>query len=135
MFDILVWTVGYRVEIWGKEKERIEKNTEKILKMGAWSRGKNTGVFNKGRNAEGNDEKQNGEEGSFEERLDMGKGSELAQACRKEIRERALGGKDVSKWEKERGQFFKNRELEIQERQGMEGDRKYEELEEREKVR
>ena len=43
---------------------------------------------------------------SFEERLDMGKGSELARACRKEIRERALGGRDVSKWERERRQFF-----------------------------
>jgi len=39
------------------------KSTGKVLKMGAWGRGKDTGVFSKGRNAEENDEKQSGEEG------------------------------------------------------------------------
>jgi len=39
----------------------------------------------------------------------MGKGSELARAYRKEIREKALGGRDVSKWKRERGQFFKDK--------------------------
>ena len=41
------------------------------------------------------------------------------------------------KWKRERKQFFKDRGIKIQkwERQRMEGDRKYKELEERKKVR
>jgi len=41
------------------------------------------------------------------------------------------------KWKRERKQFFKDRGIRIQEweRQRMEGDRKYKELEERKKVR
>jgi len=45
----------------------------------------------------------------------MGKGSELVWAYKKEIRRRALGGRDVLKWNRARGQFFKDRGMEIQE--------------------
>ncbi|KYN38482.1 hypothetical protein ALC56_07128, partial [Trachymyrmex septentrionalis] len=34
-------------------------------------------------------------------------GSELARTCRKEIKERALEGRDVLKWKRERGQFLR----------------------------
>jgi len=47
------------MEIWDW-KEKDKKSAEKVFKMGAWDRGKNTGVFSKGKNAEGNDEKQSG---------------------------------------------------------------------------
>lgn len=42
----------------------------------------------------------------FEERLNIEKGSELAQAIGVRKKERTLRGRDVLKWERERVQFF-----------------------------
>jgi len=82
--DSGIWSGNMKLE----RKEGIRKSAGKVLKMSAWGRGKDTWVFSKGRNAEGNVEKQSGRRSwSFEERLDMRKGSELTRVHRKEIRE------------------------------------------------
>jgi len=47
----------------------------------------------------------------FEKRLRGRGGSMWAQWCQKEMRERAIREKDLSKWKKERRQFFEKRKM------------------------
>lgn len=66
-----------------------------------------------------------------------GKGSVLAQKCLQEVRERAIRGGGISDWERERVQFFEERDLGIQEweRRWEKGVLSFEDLEERDKER
>lgn len=50
----------------------------------------------------------------FEERLERGEGSEIARRCWEEIKERTVGTKELSKWEQERIEFYKKREIKIE---------------------
>lgn len=49
----------------------------------------------------------------YEGRLEEGRRSVLARLCLEEMKERASKGKDVSRWKRERGQFFRNRGVEV----------------------
>lgn len=69
----------------------------------------------------------------FEERLESRRGSDVARICLEELKERVRKGKDLSKWEKERKNFFKGREMgirEVEERRNEENNW-FEELEKR----
>jgi len=58
----------------------------------------------------------------MEKRLEKGKGSRIVQACLKEISDRAAKGKELSVWERERSQFFKDRGGEVARMEREEGE-------------
>jgi len=116
LYDTLVWTVmRYGVEVWGwKERKGIERVHEQFLRWILGIEKETPGYLVReemqremmrsraGRRAWG-----------MERRLEEGKGSRIA--CLKEIRDRALRGKELSGWERERSQFFKDRGMEMRE--------------------
>jgi len=73
----------------------------------------------------------------MEKKLEEEKGSRIAQACLREIRDKALRGKELSEWERERSQFFKDRGIEIREweRKRERGEIEFEEIDIRDKER
>jgi len=69
----------------------------------------------------------------FEERLAEGRGRELVRRCWEEMRRRLKRGRELSKWERERKEFFEERGWEISEVEGKreEGSLVFDELEKR----
>jgi len=61
-----------------KRKGGDRKSAGKVLKIDVWGKRKDTGVFNKGRNAEGNVEKQSGEKVGFRRKIKYGKGKQIS---------------------------------------------------------
>jgi len=68
---------------------------------------------------------------SFEEWMEEGRGGVLARICLKEMKDRIGKGKELSGWEKERCDFFRERRMEWKEWKGLriEGRTNFEELE------
>jgi len=73
----------------------------------------------------------------MERRLEEKKGSRIAQACLKKIRNKAVKGKELSGWEREGSQFFKNRGMKVREgeRKRERGEIEFEEIDNRNKER
>jgi len=71
----------------------------------------------------------------LEERMAEGRGSILAQRCWQEMRDRMLRGRELSEWEKEREQFFRERGVEWREWEGkrVREEARFQELEEKDK--
>ena len=115
LFDALVWTVmGYGVKVWGwKEREGLERMQEKYLK---WLLGVEWGTPGYMIREELQRDKVKTRAGrrawTFEGRLAEGKGSALARKCWEEMRERMERGKEISAWERERQDFFRERGIE-----------------------
>lgn len=74
---------------------------------------------------------------AFEQKLNEGKGSELARRCWEEMKERYRKGKTKSRWEEERKDFFGSRKMRLEEieRRREEEETWIEEIENREKDR
>jgi len=140
LFDALVWTVmAYGVEIWGwKERERMERIQERYLR---WLMGVGWRVPGYMIREELQRDKLRGRAGrrawGFEERLAEGRGSELARRCWEEMRERGKRGGSLSKWERERQEFFEERgkELKKMEKEREEGEFDFSSLEEWDKIK
>jgi len=126
LFDKLVWTVvGYGVEIWGwKEREIVERTQEKFLRWVLGVDGKTPGYLVREELKRWRLRSRAGRRArSFEERLEEGRGGVLAQMCLREIKDRCLKGTELSSWERERSEFFRERGIEWKdwERQRVEG--------------
>lgn len=52
---------------------------------------------------------------SFEEKLEKGEKSEIARRCLREIKNRDVEGGEISNWERERIEHYKEREMSINE--------------------
>jgi len=121
------------MKIWEwKEREAVEKIQEKFLRWVLGVEGKTLGYLIReelkrwllksraGRRAR-----------SFEERLEEGRGGVLAQMCLREIKDRCLKGMELSSWERERCDFFRERGMDWKDwgRQRVERRISFEELE------
>ncbi|XP_011862008.1 PREDICTED: uncharacterized protein LOC105558746 [Vollenhovia emeryi] len=119
LYDSLVWSViGYGVEVWGwEERESMERCQEKYLR---WVLGVDRRTPGYMVREEVQREKLRERAGlrrawEWERRLEEGKGSEIARRCLEEIKRRAEGGKELSRWERGRIEFFERRGWEIKE--------------------
>lgn len=101
----MVWPVlSYGVEVWGwKEREKIEVLEERYLRRVLGVEGRTPGYLVR---EELQREKLRGRAGRrawrFEERLEEGRGSDIARKCLEEMKERWRRGRVVTKWEEER---------------------------------
>jgi len=116
LFDLLVWAVlGYGVEIWGwKERKHIERVQERYMR---WLMGVGWRVPGYLIREELQREKLRVRAGRrawrMEERLAEGKGSGMARRYWEEMRRRARAGEELSGWEKERQDFFRERGVKL----------------------
>lgn len=84
----------------------------KIFKVSIGSRKKDTGLSNKRGITAREVKRESGKERKFEERLEKGRGSDIARKYLEEMKERWKRGRVVTKWKEEREEFFRSRGLE-----------------------
>jgi len=98
LYDTLVWTVGYGVEVWGwKERESIERMHERFLKWILGVERRTPGyLVREEMQREIMRSRARRRAWGIEKRLEEGKGSRIAQTCLKEIRDRVIKGKELS---------------------------------------
>ncbi|XP_071581079.1 uncharacterized protein [Temnothorax nylanderi] len=118
LFDRLVWTVmGYGAEIWGwREREGMERLEERYIRWVLGVDGRTPWYLVR---EELQREKLRGRAEMsawrFEKKLEEGKGSELARICWEELKGREKEGRVGSSWERERGGFFEDRGVGLEE--------------------
>jgi len=114
--------LGYGEEIWDwKERREIEGIHERYLRWTLGLEWKTPGYMVREEVKGG---KMRGRAGKrawkFEKRIEEERGGEMAKKCLREINERWRRGKIISKWEQERKEFFKERDVREEEEEEIE---------------